>query len=79
MDSIVALVAASFTIICALCGSVWWMSALYSRVRSIHERVDEFVLDHKDSQTRLWNKVEEIDGQLDGLNIRLTTIETRLE
>ena len=79
MDSIVALVAASFTIICALCGSVWWMSALYSRVRSIHERVDEFVSDHKDSQTRLWNKVEEIDGQLDNLNIRLTTIETRLE
>lgn len=79
MDSIVGLIAAVFTIICSLCGAVWWMSALYSRVRSIHERVDEFVLDHKDSQTRLWNKVEEIDDRLDGLNIRLTTIETRLE
>ena len=55
------------------------MSALYSRVRSIHERVAEFVMDNKASQTRLWNKVEEIDGQLDNLNIRLTTIEPRLE
>ena len=79
MDSIVAFVAASLTVIGALCGGVWWMSALYSRVRSIHERVDEFVMDHKDSQTRLWNKVEEIDSQLDSFNIRLTTIETRLE
>ena len=31
----------------AFAGAVWWMSAVYSRVRSIHERVDEFVLDHK--------------------------------
>tara|TARA_R110002020_G_scaffold161221_2_gene346101 strand:+ start:418 stop:657 length:240 start_codon:yes stop_codon:yes gene_type:complete len=79
MENMVALIALCLSGVGVVCGGAWWMSALYSRVKSIQERVDEFVADHKSAQARLWNKVEEIDSRLDTMDVRMTTIETRLE
>ncbi|MBR50206.1 MAG: hypothetical protein CMA83_01320 [Euryarchaeota archaeon] len=73
------------TLICMVCGAlstivggVWWMSALYSKVRQIHERVDEFVDDYKSSQARMWTAIQEIDVRLDDHSERLTRIESKV-
>ena len=54
------------------------MSALYSKVKQIHERVDEFVDDYKSSQARMWTAIQEIDVRLDDHSERLTRIESKV-
>jgi len=62
-----------------LCGAVWWMSALYSKVKQIHERVDEFVGDYKEDRKRLWGAIESIDSRLDNHEKRIAVVETKIE
>jgi len=65
--------------IATLCGMVWWMSALYSKVNQIHQRVDEFVGDYKEDRKRLWQAIDGIDNRLDDHDKRIVSIETKLE
>lgn len=76
MLGVITLVGGTLT---TLFGAVWWMSALYSKVKQIHERVDEFVDDYKSSQARLWNAIQDIDNRLDTHEIRLTQAEERMK
>ena len=73
---IAALVGGTLT---TLLGAAWWMSALYSKVKQIHERVDEFVDDYKASQARMWNAIQDIDNRLDAHEVRVTKAEERLK
>lgn len=76
MLGVITLVGGALT---TLLGGVWWMSALYSKVKQIHERVDEFVDDYKSSQARMWNAIQDIDNRLDTHEIRLTQAEERMK
>ena len=73
---IAALVGGTLT---TLLGAAWWMSALYSKVKQIHERVDEFVDDYKASQARMWIAIQDIDIRVDAHEVRLRKAEERLK
>lgn len=78
-ENIFSIVTLAAGLISTMLGAAWWMSALYSRVKQIHERVDEFVDDYKSSQARMWNAIQEIDSRLDDHEVRLTKTEERMK
>lgn len=70
----IAAIGLIFTILLSLGGFVFWMAALYIKVKEIAQAFKEFLHRHDHEHRDLWEKVDRHEDRLDGHDRDITKL-----